>query len=35
MKEYDKLIFEISRPGRKGYELPADRYATIRWAAAP
>ena len=25
MKEYDKLIFEISRPGRKGYELPADR----------
>ena len=26
MKEYDKLIFEISRPGRKGYELPADNY---------
>lgn len=26
MKEYDKLIFEISRPGRKGYELPADRF---------
>ena len=22
MKYYDKLIFEISRPGRKGYELP-------------
>ena len=26
MKEYDKLIFELSRPGRKGYELPADRF---------
>ena len=23
MKYYDKLIFELSRPGRKGYELPA------------
>ncbi len=28
MKYYDKLIFELSRPGRKGYELPADKYAT-------
>lgn len=28
MKYYDKLIFELSRPGRKGYELPADNYAT-------
>lgn len=26
MKYYDKLIFEVSRPGRQGYELPADRY---------
>lgn len=35
MKEYDKLIFEISRPGRKGYELPADRYATDGLGAIP
>lgn len=28
MKEYDKLIFEISKPGRKGYELPADKFDT-------
>lgn len=28
MKKYDKLIFELSRPGRKGYQLPADRYDT-------
>lgn len=27
MKEYDKLIFEISKPGRKGYQLPANKYA--------
>ncbi|MCM1152998.1 MAG: aminomethyl-transferring glycine dehydrogenase subunit GcvPB [Muribaculum sp.] len=26
MKYYDNLIFELSRPGRKGYELPADNY---------
>ncbi|MDE7414697.1 MAG: aminomethyl-transferring glycine dehydrogenase subunit GcvPB [Muribaculaceae bacterium] len=26
MKYYDKLIFELSRPGRKGYHLPADCY---------
>lgn len=26
MKYYDKLIFELSRPGRKGYELPANKY---------
>ncbi|MCM1005827.1 MAG: aminomethyl-transferring glycine dehydrogenase subunit GcvPB [Prevotella sp.] len=25
MKYYDKLIFELSRPGRKGYELPANK----------
>ena len=29
MKEYDKLIFEISRPGRKGYQLPADNYGRM------
>lgn len=28
MKYYDKLIFELSRPGRKGYELPADKFET-------
>lgn len=26
MKTYDKLIFELSREGRKGYSLPADNY---------
>lgn len=26
MKYYDKVIFELSRPGRKGYELPADNF---------
>ncbi|MDE5875258.1 MAG: aminomethyl-transferring glycine dehydrogenase subunit GcvPB, partial [Muribaculaceae bacterium] len=26
MKNYDKTIFELSRPGRKGYSLPADFY---------
>ncbi len=27
MKYYDKLIFELSRPGRRGYELPSAEYA--------
>lgn len=35
MKTYDKLIFELSRPGRKGYELPADKYATDGLSAIP
>ncbi len=35
MKEYDKLIFEISRPGRKGYELPADNYGHDALADIP
>ena len=35
MKHYDKLIFELSRPGRKGYELPADRYETDGLADIP
>lgn len=26
MKTYDKLIFEVSRPGRRGYELPANEF---------
>ena len=39
---YDKLIFELSAPGRKGYTLPANRYpvhaavpGTLRRAEAP
>ncbi len=28
MKYYDKLIFELSRPGRVGYELPKNEYST-------
>ncbi len=28
MKTYDKLIFELSKPGRKGYDLPKDNFAT-------
>ena len=39
---YDKLIFELSAPGRKGYTLPANRYPvhatvpeTLRRAEAP
>ena len=28
MKYYDKLIFELSRPGRKGYSLPKNSYGT-------
>lgn len=35
MKEYDKLIFEISKPGRKGYQLPKDKYETDGLAAIP
>lgn len=35
MKTYDKLIFELSRPGRKGYELPADNYKTDGLSAIP
>lgn len=35
MKEYDKLIFELSRPGRQGWQLPADRYETDGLASIP
>lgn len=34
MKYYDKLIFELSRPGRKGYELPKNEYG-IEQCAIP
>lgn len=35
MKYYDKLIFELSRPGRKGYELPADTYKNDAFSQLP
>ena len=35
MKYYDKLIFELSRPGRKGYSLPKNEYGTDTLAALP
>ena len=35
MKVYDKLIFEISKPGRRGYQLPADKFATDGFAEIP
>ncbi len=35
MKTYDKLIFELSREGRKGYELPADKYGVNGLASIP
>lgn len=35
MKEYDKLIFELSKPGRKGYQLPADKYETDGMSSIP
>ncbi|MDE6096188.1 MAG: aminomethyl-transferring glycine dehydrogenase subunit GcvPB [Muribaculaceae bacterium] len=35
MKTYDKLIFELSRPGRKGYSLPADNFGVNGMAEIP
>lgn len=35
MKKYDKLIFELSRPGRKGYQLPADNYGVDALSELP
>ena len=35
MKKYDKLIFELSRPGRQGWQLPADKFNTDGMAAIP
>ena len=28
MKNYDKIIFELSKPGRRAYSLPADKFNT-------
>ena len=35
MKYYDKLIFEISRPGRVGYSLPKNEFAEYTAASLP
>ncbi len=35
MKNYDKIIFELSRPGRKGYELPANTFANDAFSHLP
>ena len=35
MKYYDKLIFEISRPGRKGYELPKTDFGKDAFSEMP
>lgn len=35
MEVYDKLIFEISKPGRRGYQLPADKFDTDGFAEIP
>ena len=35
MKVYDKLIFEVSRPGRKGYQLPKDAFGGDALASIP
>lgn len=35
MKTYDKLIFELSKPGRKGYSLPKNGYGTNGLSAIP
>ena len=35
MKKYDKLIFEISNPGRIGFQLPANQFDTDGLASIP
>lgn len=35
MKKYDKLIFELSRPGRKGYQLPSGNFGSDGLAGIP
>lgn len=35
MKTYDKLIFELSKPGRKGYSLPENEYKTDGLSSIP
>ena len=32
---YDKIIFELSKPGRKGYSLPKDEYGTDGFSSIP
>ena len=34
MKYYDKLIFELSKPGRRGYSLPENPYGPVEIPAA-
>lgn len=35
MQNYDKIIFELSKPGRKGYSLPANKYEKDSLASLP
>lgn len=35
MKTYDKMIFEVSRPGRRGYELPRNEFKGDTLKAIP
>lgn len=35
MKTYDKLIFEVSRQGRRGYQLPKNRFGNDALASIP
>ena len=32
---YGKLVFELSKPGRKGYSLPANEFAAYALDALP
>ena len=34
MRYYDKLIFELSKPGRTGYSLPASKYPELQLPAS-
>lgn len=35
MKTYDKIIFELSKPGRQGYSLPKDNFHTDGFTSIP
>ena len=35
MKQYDKLIFELSREGRRGYSLPENSHSEYTLDALP
>ena len=35
MKNYDKIIFELSKPGRKGYSLPENKFETEGFQGIP